>query len=1232
MMGKFLATNKTRECPVCYDTSGKCRSKEGHNSEGEKTTFYLCVAEADTKRFDTVNGYLCISGGKSRWATFVLDREQSQPTKAERQQQRQAREAEQKAQQALYQAGLSTTERHVAHSKVLQQLSLHSVDRADLERRGLSAQKVNSFRSIERWQELDTPVSHRTPGCDGKKLLTPYSGYLVPCRDLSGHITAFQIRNRYKRKKEDPKYPWLSTYSRPAKLRNAEMPLTFAPGEGKVVYLCEGILKPEVAAERLGVRFIGASGGMFASSPKQFKQWVRKLVPTELVLCPDGGAITNPDVMREYWKLWKLTANVGHSLKIQWWGQETKDDDDIDEITLATFAASELIDWSAFLAKVPEDIRQRLERQFGETSAASPSEKKKNRCSKAEWEKQQRIARDRKAYASIAELLSLDVDIDTDEDDYQTTAKTTLYEPLKRHLKYEAPEPIVGGFASELIPSQANSNVRSLLAYDCSQGTGKSNNALIPAALRTVKAGGRVLIVVPTRGLAREFKGRINDRAGDTIAATHLDSNYYSAQIVVTCPESTYKFKGQHFDLIQIDEANEVLHRIESAELGNAGPQSLSAFRQLLASTQTVAIATAAMSGWTLAAVQAIGGFTSSETQVQRRARPATRMSVIEYSNYYQWLQRIIDSLRSGLRVAIPTGSQGRGRTIDRVLRSLFPDKTGLVIDGKATMQNQRSKFLADPDAFLTIEQPNWFIFTPVINSGVSIEGQHFDIQFEYATPHEGAQSVSQRGERVRSAIGRDGAIKERHIYFSRRGAPTLEAHPKAFDWRYWVEELADELNAPMGAAAALAKALGAQKALSPMQQDADKFSAMRPHLSHFLALKAFEIIYKRELLREDWQCYGWQLYRAPEPDKKLGKQLQELATLSEKIKIGLIKQRGRTLKKARTRETDSDTDEVSNPFQAARVVKLQLEKLLGKKYLSQQDSQFHTAWVADKSASNPGVRSVVRSQLLAIAVSDPDCFEQIERMKALKFLAGKPDMADAEFWRLPELPAAAKDIELVSIISRCPGVADVVRGELVTWTNADPQVIAAGLYLIAHAKQIAANTRRKGLMKGAKFSDQMAPAALFNKALELVGYIPQKQKRQGSGARLNVYRLRTQQDVVQAVEKLKQREATPMELFRAELQVIRAKSRSGIESAIRVQIVRKALVWVDQTKEQNIRKAILAIKKRHSDLNISTLTKLGDDLKVDDLSLLSTISKKTALIDLFDQLDTLDIGTGAVK
>lgn len=815
---------------------------------------------------------------------------------------------------------------------------------------------------------------------------------------------------------------------------------------------------------------------------------------------------------------------------------------------------------------------------------------------KAEWAKQQKVERDRKAYAQTAKLLGIEAALDTDYDNYKDHARAVFYEPLKRHLKYETHGELISGFADEMTPL---ADGRSLLAYDCSQGTGKSNNTLIPPALRVAKDGGRVLIFVPTRGLAKEFKGRINERAGDDIAATHLDEKYYSAPIVVTCPESAYKFKAQQFDMIQVDEANEVLHRIESADLGNAGPQSLAAFRKLLATARTVAIATAAMSRRTLAAVQQIGGFTPDEVQLQRRVRPSTRMSVIEYDNYYQWLQRIVEALRSGQRVAIPIGAQGKGRAIDRILRVLFPDKNGLVIDGAATLQNQRSRFLADPDAVLEAEQPNWFIFSPVINSGVSIEGQHFDIQFEYATPHEGAQSISQRGERIRSAIGRDGAIAERHIYFSQQGAPTLEAYPNAMDWQYWADALADEANAPMGAAAALARALGAEKALKSMTQDAEKFAAMRPDLPYFLALKAFEIVYKKELLHQDWQRYGWQISQVAKPDELEAEQLETLRSLTEKIRIGLIEQQGRTLKKAKTREAEGEIDEVNNPFQAARAAKFQLERLLGKEYLSTQNNDFFTAWSADKGADNPGVRSVVRAQLLAIASNDPDCWQQIERMKALKFLAGKPGAEAEAFWHLPELPAAARDIELASIIARCPGVTEVISGAAEEWTNQDPQVIAAGLYLTAHSRQIAANTKRSGLIRGAKFSDEMTPAALFNKALELMGYTPRKDKRQGSGARLNVYRLEVEADALGALAEAKESEVSPLKLFKAELKVVRAQSRLSIDAAAKKQILSKALVWVSEKMGAEVGAAIAAIKKRHSDLTEIGLSNLGDALQM---------------------------------
>lgn len=82
-----------------------------------------------------------------------------------------------------------------------------------------------------------------------------------------------------------------------------------------------------------------------------------------------------------------------------------------------------------------------------------------------------------------------------------------------------------------------------------------------------------------------------------------------------------------------------------------------------------------------------------------------------------------------------------------------------------------------------------------------------------------------------------------------------------------------------------------------------------------------------------------------------------------------------------------------------------------------------------------------------------------------------------------------------------------------------------------------------------------MAPTSLFNKALDLMGYYePKKRKREGSGARLNLYRLATPADVTSALAKLKAKDSVePMALFRAELKAIRAQSRTSIDAAVGV-------------------------------------------------------------------------------
>ena len=108
-MSKFVTTNRNNPCPICDDTTGKCRTKDDGGQE-----FILCMTNSDAKLFDIIDGYKCVKSG-SLWSTFTLDQLQPQLSAEERQQRRSQREAEEKA---IYQAGLSIAERHVNYSQI----------------------------------------------------------------------------------------------------------------------------------------------------------------------------------------------------------------------------------------------------------------------------------------------------------------------------------------------------------------------------------------------------------------------------------------------------------------------------------------------------------------------------------------------------------------------------------------------------------------------------------------------------------------------------------------------------------------------------------------------------------------------------------------------------------------------------------------------------------------------------------------------------------------------------------------------------------------------------------------------------------------------------------------------------------------------------------------------------------------------------------------------------------
>jgi hypothetical protein len=147
--------------------------------------------------------------------------------------------------------------------------------------------------------------------------------------DSEGQAIGYQIRLE---NVTDSKYRWAKGLTS-SHLPNGELPITVIGNdkESDRVWLSEGILKPFVAAHKHGINTLGAAGGYFSGAANQIKNAIGPY--KELIICPDAGDINNHHVMLRWEKQITFLESLGKSLLIAWWGQKTKDEDDIDEIT-----------------------------------------------------------------------------------------------------------------------------------------------------------------------------------------------------------------------------------------------------------------------------------------------------------------------------------------------------------------------------------------------------------------------------------------------------------------------------------------------------------------------------------------------------------------------------------------------------------------------------------------------------------------------------------------------------------------------------------------------------------------------------------------------------------------------------------------------------------------------------------------------------------------------------------
>ena len=309
---KFSPTKSNNPCPICDDIKGKCRIAANDQD------FVLCMTHpSDVDLADWK--YLGETNGGYYAGKYVRKRPESEAAHQERHDRNlKLRMAQQKAKRHGLAKLPDAIQRDRLYQNYLQKLGLNDADKQDLLNRGLSEQEIINL---------------------GAK--STNSGYILPIYNISKQIVGFQIRLRVT---NSGRYRWHKPSGIDAHQQNGELPLAFHGDrqlECQRLVLVEGTgVKPYLAARFRGCPAIGASGGQFVASQQTLQNYLDDLGAepelTRLEYAIDAGDIANPSVMRRHEKNLNFLADLGYGIDVLWWGQITKEEDDIDELDKLT--------------------------------------------------------------------------------------------------------------------------------------------------------------------------------------------------------------------------------------------------------------------------------------------------------------------------------------------------------------------------------------------------------------------------------------------------------------------------------------------------------------------------------------------------------------------------------------------------------------------------------------------------------------------------------------------------------------------------------------------------------------------------------------------------------------------------------------------------------------------------------------------------------------------------------
>jgi phage/plasmid-associated DNA primase len=318
----FLKTvTKSRPCLMCGGED-KCAMSDSGN-------VVLC-GRSTAKTGDIVNGYRCKSTSNKNSHcshTFVKINKSTQTT---------VKQSPKPTKPAM-----SREDRDLWNRKIISTLNLSESDRSHLKDiRGLTDQQIDNwgFRSVGANQSLVGNWPDNLPGYrhDKNQLAVSGAGILTPIRQLD-QIVAFKVR--LTEKKENQRYTCVSDKKYTQYHVDGEQPLAVLISDNndfsEGTWVNEGNeIKPVIVHLKYNLPVLGG-GRYWHSSENHAAKFLPLVREKSLIinLAVDAGDVLHSGGIPLKWvREYKYFEGQGFSPRFAWWGQITKESNDIDEL------------------------------------------------------------------------------------------------------------------------------------------------------------------------------------------------------------------------------------------------------------------------------------------------------------------------------------------------------------------------------------------------------------------------------------------------------------------------------------------------------------------------------------------------------------------------------------------------------------------------------------------------------------------------------------------------------------------------------------------------------------------------------------------------------------------------------------------------------------------------------------------------------------------------------------